>query len=122
MIIKLSNGELTLKKLTRKLKKELKKEALKDVGFDLQSQKLDKLMAPVIEDFNETALKILAEKIVIEGKEYPGTEIERLNDEGMFTDEDWEVCEQAAGELFVNEALKKKQTTSEQSSLTSSPQ
>lgn len=116
MIIKISNGELVLKKLNRKLRKKLRKLAVKDIGLDLQTQKLDKLMAPSLEDFSEEALKLLTEKVTINGKEYEGARIEQLNDDGIFTDDDWELCEKLASEMFVNDKLKKKSMSLEQSS------
>jgi hypothetical protein len=112
MQIKISNGEVTLKPLNRKLKKEIGKLLFKGIGMDMVSGEVDKVPMENLQDMPGDCFKILCDKIIIKGTNYKFENLEDLNSRGDFTDNDWDLCEDTAIELYRDCTSKKKKISS----------
>lgn len=110
MTFKISHGEVTFRELTRKLKKDAMKITLGNAGFDVTIQKADKIPMTNFLDMGDKIFELIVEKIVVDGKTYAYKDLEHLNKEKLFTDEDWDLCETKAQELFNTASVKKKST------------
>jgi len=108
MIIKVSKGEVTLKKLDRKLKKQIRRLLLKDTMIDVDTGKANEVSMEHLMDVAEKAFEILVDKIVIDGKDYTFRDLEKLNSDGKFTDDDWDLCEEETQQYYNDVTTQKK--------------
>lgn len=106
--INVSHGEITLKPLDRKRKKTISKILFRGAGMDIITGEIDKVPMENMVDIATEAFEVLCDIVLIDGKNYTFKDLQNLSDEGKFTDEDWDTCEQAALKTYQAKDVKKK--------------
>lgn len=112
--ISITNGKVILKPLCRGLKKQIRRILLRGADIDITTGEVSKVPLVKLEEAGDEILKLLIEKVVIDNVSYTAADLEKLNQEGKFTDDDWDLCEEQALLLYKKSVDVKKKKNFEQ--------
>jgi len=112
--IKITNGEVIFKKYNRKLRKECMKLFFAGSSFDPSTGEMGRIPAETVVDMGDRVFELIVDKIVVNGNDYQYKDLDKLNEDGLVTDDDWDLCETEALKIYTDSTAKKKKTNSEQ--------